>query len=102
MSANDEQAMYAKLNGETAQIPWKELQRHYASGHVIYVSEDLDLVDVAARVAEDDTATVSKWMSANRLGKLNDEQARIWLEDDIKVWAVVVAPWILVQYRVVH
>lgn len=102
MSSTDEQLLYAKLNGETARIPWKELQRYFASGLVIQVNEELDLVDVATRVAKDDTAAVSQWMSENRLGKVDDEQAQTWLEADAQVWAVVVRPWILVQYRLVH
>jgi hypothetical protein len=102
MSSTDEQLLYAKLNGETARIPWKELQRYFASGLVIQVNEELDLVEVATRVAKDDTVTVSQWMTENRLGKVDDEQAQAWLETDAQVWAVVVRPWILVQYRVVH
>jgi hypothetical protein len=102
MPSTDEQLLYAKLNGETARIPWNELQRYFASGLVIQVNEELDLVDVAARVAQDDTATVSQWMNENRLGKVDDEQAQAWLKADAQVWAVVVRPWILVQYRVVH
>jgi len=98
----EEQLRYAKLNCETAQIAWKELERFFASGHVIHVDDALDLVDVAARVAADDTATISQWMSENRISKVNDEQARIWHDNDAQVWAVVVRPWILVQYRVVH
>lgn len=102
MSATDEQLMLAKLNGETAQIPWKELLRYFASGHIIHVDAELDLVEVAARVADDDTAAVTQWLSESRLAKVNDEQARTWLETDAQLWAVVVKPWILVQHRLVH
>ena len=101
-SISDEQLTYAKLNCETAQIAWSELLRYYASGHVIHVDADLDLVEVAARVAIDDTATVNQWMNQNRISKVNDEQAKAWVETDAQVWAVVVKPWILVQHRVVH
>lgn len=99
---SEEQLRYAKLNCETAQIAWKELERFFASGHVIHVDDALDLVDVAARVAADDAATISQWMNENRISKVNDEQARTWHDSDAQVWAVVVRPWILVQYRVVH
>ncbi len=98
----EEQLSYAKLNCETAQIAWKELERFFASGHVIHVDGDLDLVEVAARVAADDTATVNQWMNEQRITKVTDEQAQSWIETDVQVWAVVVRPWILVQYRVVH
>lgn len=89
----------AKLNQETSQIAWKELQRYYAAGMVIAVSDDLDLVDVAASVANDDTAAVSRWMSEARMSKVTDVQASAWLNADAALWAVVVKPWILVQMR---
>jgi hypothetical protein len=89
----------AKLNQETSQIAWKELQRYYAAGMVIAVSDDLDLVDVAASVANDDTAAISKWMSEARVSKVSDVQATAWLDADAALWAVVVKPWILVQMR---
>ena len=44
-----------KLNLETARIGWGELQRHYARGVLINVGEGLDLVEVAAYMAADDT-----------------------------------------------
>ena len=66
---SEEQLQYAKLNCETAQIAWKELERFFASGHVIHVDGELDLVDVAARVATDDTVTITQWMNENRISK---------------------------------
>ena len=101
MNSNDKhtQRLRAKLNLETSQIAWKELQRYYAAGMVIVVSDDLDLVDVAASVANDDAAAVSRWMSEARVARVSDVQATAWLEADAALWAVVVKPWILVQMR---
>jgi hypothetical protein len=87
----------AKLNQETAQMPWKELQRYYAGGMVIAVSHELDLVDVAMRIASDDKAAVTQWMSENRIAKVSDAQALAWWDADLMLWTVVVKPWILVQ-----
>lgn len=92
----------AKINGETSRMPWTELMRFFASGSVISVSSDLDLVEVAARIASDDTASVSQWMAEQRIGKVTDAQAASWLEADAKLWAVVVKPWILVQHERMH
>jgi hypothetical protein len=91
--------LYAKLNRETAQIPWHELLRHFASGTVIAVSDELDLIDVAARISNDDKASVAHWMEQGQVAKVSDDQARIWLEQDAALWTVVVRPWILVQYK---
>lgn len=99
MNSPNEALLHAKLNQETASIAWSELSRWFASGMVIAVSPDLDLIDVAAAMARDDTAAFSQWMSAQRIAKVTGEQARIWLEQDRQVWAIVVKPWILVQLK---
>lgn len=99
MSTDDKhsQLLRTKINGETSRMPWSELQRFFASGSVIAVDERLDLVDVAVRIASDDTAAVTKWMNDHMLGRASDVQAETWLKTDAVLWAVVVKPWILVQ-----
>jgi hypothetical protein len=99
MSQSDKQneLLRAKLNLETSQMPWKELMRYFAAGNVIAISEDLDLIDVAARIAIDDTTAVKQWMFENRITKVSDSQATSWVETDAALWTVVVKPWILVQ-----
>lgn len=101
MTTSDKQDQFlrAKLNQETAQIPWQELQRYFAAGMVIAVSDDLDLVDVAARIANDDKASVAQWMEQKRISKVSDAQATTWTQVDALLWTVVVKPWILVQMR---
>lgn len=87
----------AKVNHETARIAWKELQRFYAKGMALVVSADLDLVEVALRMSEDNVAQIKDWVNAGKLGKITDPQAATWFETDAIVWAVVVSPWVLVQ-----
>ena len=86
-----------KINLETARLPWSELQRHFAQGNVIYVSEELDLVDVAVRISHDDKDNIVKWMNEGRLGKATDIQAETWAASEARLWTSVVHPFILVQ-----
>ncbi|MEN6585215.1 MAG: DUF2288 domain-containing protein [Sulfuricella sp.] len=86
-----------RVNLETSRIPWKELLRFFASGAVIAVSSELDLVDVAFHISQDNKAQVEQWMLAGKVVRVSDEQAKEWLETDAVLWAVVVKPWILVQ-----
>jgi hypothetical protein len=98
MSVSNQQEIYrTKVNLETAQIAWKELQRFFASGVAIRVSEDLDLVEVAYQMSQDNADRIRQWMLEDKLGKVTDEQAAAWIEADALVWAVVVSPWVLVQ-----
>jgi hypothetical protein len=96
-ASNRQEIVRAKVNQETSKIAWKELQRFFAAGMALAVAEDLDLVEVAFQVSEDNTAQIREWMAAGKFGKVSDEQAGIWFGRDELVWAVVVSPWVLVQ-----
>ncbi len=86
-----------EINLETSQIPWHELQRFFASGSVITVSSDLDLIDVAYQCSMDNKSQVENWLSEQQIAQVTDQQALKWYENDETLWAVVVKPWILVQ-----
>ncbi|MEN9423895.1 MAG: hypothetical protein RL122_1278 [Pseudomonadota bacterium] len=89
-----------RLNLETARITWSELERYFASGKVIHVAATLDLIEVATSIAEDNAAAVKQWMEAQQVDVLNDATALQWVEQQPdNLWAVVLAPWVLVQAR---
>jgi len=95
----DRELKRAKINGETARIPWLELQRYFAAGKVMQVAQDLDLVDVAYALQQDDVAQFESWTANAQVAPVSDDQARSWVADETAVWAVVVKPWVLVQDR---
>jgi len=85
------------LNGETARIAWRELERHFARGAVVTVDPGLDLIDVAARMIEDETASVQRWLKEDRIRRTTADEAQRWHSEQAELWCVVVAPWVLVQ-----
>jgi hypothetical protein len=87
----------ARLNAETGRLRWPELQRHFARGALLKVAPSLDLVVVAVAIARDDRAAVEAWLGAGELSRASDADALDWLERDPVFWAVVAAPWVLVQ-----
>lgn len=89
----------ARLNLETARITWSELERFFARGRVLHIASSLDLLDVAEALVEDNLATFTEWTSAGLVKHLEDLTAKSWVADDSKLWAVVIAPWVLVQER---
>ncbi|MDX5373282.1 MAG: DUF2288 domain-containing protein [Pseudomonadaceae bacterium] len=91
--------LYAKLLGETARISWQELQPFFARGQLLTVVAALDLVEVAQAVAEDQGAKVSAWLQSGQLAKVDEGRAQDYLQRDPELWAVVVAPWVLIQER---
>lgn len=86
-----------KINLETAQIHWHELQRFFASGNAIAVDPTLDLTHVAAQIVADNAAQIKEWMDTGLVDFVKDAQAQIWYEQNALVWAVVIKPWVLLQ-----
>ncbi len=93
----DDDELKHKLLAETSKIAWKELQVFFAQGNAVHISSKLDLVDVAIQMSRDNAEQVKQWMDAGLIAPVSDEQAKLWYDNDILVWAVVVKPWILVQ-----
>ncbi|MFJ7886042.1 DUF2288 domain-containing protein [Pseudomonas sp. NPDC096917] len=91
--------LYAKLLGETSTIEWKVLQPFFAKGELLWVGPELDLIDAALAVTQDEADKVSAWMARGVFGKMTEQQALDVLERDPELWAVVVSPWVMVQER---
>lgn len=90
-------SLHDKLNAETAQVAWSELERHFARGATLTVGPELDLLQVAQALAQDDTERVTRWLAAGELERTTAEQAGRWAQQDATLWCVVVAPWVLVS-----
>ena len=95
--APEQEALRAKLNAETAKLRWPELEPHFARGAVIVVDPALDLVQVAECVVADDKKTVAAWLEHGQLRRAEPDHAEDWRRRDAQLWAVVTAPWVLVQ-----
>ena len=86
-----------EYHSQTARIRWHELQTYYAHGSVVRVAARLDLVEVAVQLGLDNTARFEQWIAAGEVCPVSDEQALAWYQADAELWAVVAAPWVLVQ-----
>lgn len=93
---SDEELLQS-LNGETAQLSWRELESHFARGVVVRVAPELDLIDVAMRFTRDDHNSIEPLMGEGKIARASDGDAMRWSEQQPTFWAIVVAPWVLVQ-----
>ena len=87
-----------RFQQDLAEVPWKDLRIHLQRDAVILVAAELDLVEVAVAVAEDDKERVEAWISSAKLAKPSREQLDGWekqLEKPFRV--LIVQPFILVQ-----
>lgn len=95
--SEDQEVSRETINLETAKIAWKDLEVFYAGGNVISVSPELDLIDVALVITNDDAEQLKEWTVQGLIDSVTDDQAKILHETQATVWAVVIKPWILVQ-----
>jgi hypothetical protein len=86
-----------KILLETAPMDWPELARWFARGVVVVAQPGLDLVEVAASLAENDQEHLQDWVEAGQIRRALDSDAKRWNAANQQFWAVVVAPWVLVQ-----
>ena len=87
----------AKILAETAKIPWKDIEKLYAQGKLILVSDTLNLVDAGYSISLNDATKVIEWMDGGLLVKEFNKQAKAWHNENAEVWSVVIHPWVLVQ-----
>jgi hypothetical protein len=85
------------LNAQAGRIGWDELARHFARGVVVWVAAGTDLLEIAESIVGDDADQISGLHAAGKLARARDEDAVRWSADKTEFWAVVVAPWVLVQ-----
>tara|TARA_B100002019_G_scaffold83578_1_gene72136 strand:- start:3294 stop:3575 length:282 start_codon:yes stop_codon:yes gene_type:complete len=86
-----------ELKKEVGVINWKELERFFASGKLIIINDDLDIIDVAYKFNIDDSDLISSWIESDKLGFVTDEQAKSWSKVNKEFTCIVVAPWVLIQ-----
>jgi|TARA_R110002096_G_scaffold246654_3_gene438885 hypothetical protein len=96
---NNKSEKWHALHAETAEINWKDLERFFAKGNLLRVSQELDLVDVALELANDNKTQIEQWIAENHLAGVSNDEASAWSKGDAELWSVIVLPWILVQNR---
>lgn len=95
--SEQEQNLRSKLESEIGPADWKVIRPHFLRGAIIIVSPDLDLINVAVKVAEDDTTTIKDWIEEGKLTKPFPEDAKKWEEESKELNSLVVDPFVLVQ-----
>ena len=92
-------SLAARLNLETAQIAWRDLQTFFANGSALFVEENTDLILVAEQLVSDNVELFGQWFESGVVSKVSDEQALEWYSSQAVLWSVVVKPWVLVQLK---
>lgn len=96
--ANDE-----GLQKTLDEAEWVWLKPHAERDALILVSTQLDLLDVASRLAEDDAKLIEDWIAKGLISKPNADQIQAWdAQPSKRFLSVVVQPYVLMQEALVH
>ncbi len=83
---------------DLAEVTWRELKIHLQRDAIIVFSAEIDLIEAAVAVADDDKNRVESWLAAGQLGKPTDQQLKDWEDGaDMLFRMLIVQPFILIQ-----
>ena len=87
-----------KLSKDVAAISWQDLLPHAKRDAVIVVKSELELPEVAAAIAEDNTSLVQKWIAKGAIAKPTAQQLSEWNDDLQKQFTtLIVQPFVVIQ-----
>ncbi|QSV46610.1 DUF2288 domain-containing protein [Geobacter benzoatilyticus] len=77
---------------------WNWLRAHLERGGLIVVDREIDIAEVAERIARDDTETVGAWIETGKLSKPNDEQVATWdANAGTSFSTLIISPYVLIK-----
>lgn len=87
-----------KLAQDVAEITWQDLLPHAKRDAVIVIQEELELLEVATAIAEDNTASVQGWIGNQSISKPTAEQLTAWNQTPQKLFVVlIVQPFVIIK-----
>ena len=98
MSDPSSTSTYERLSQEVGEASWQLLKPHAERGGLFFVHSELDLVAVAAAVADDASETVAGWMEQQKLSCPTMAEIAMHAEDAERLWTfVIVQPFVFVS-----
>lgn len=91
-----------KLEAEILETNWSPVAPHFARGNVYLLDDDLDILDVAVAMAEDQVSTVKIWLDDGLLSPPTPEEATIFHKKDGEIIfnMLIIEPYVLIQKKV--
>ncbi|MCW8856512.1 MAG: DUF2288 domain-containing protein [Kangiella sp.] len=88
-----------KLNGETAIVAWKEIERFFAKGNLLLIEQGVDLINCAADLSLDNAEAIKPLIDSEKIQRMPLEFVKENCQPETEFWSVVVAPYILAQLK---
>lgn len=90
--------MRERIAETKGRVFWTDLEAHVKRDAVIVAHGELDLVDVGAALAANDTKAVEAWIASGKLKKPSAEDISRWsVAPNLTFISVVVQPFVLIN-----
>jgi hypothetical protein len=86
-----------KLQNEIGTVGWSLLKPHAERGVLLIIHSQLDLLEVAVQIAEDQTEQVRLWLNDGKITRPSSFRMKEWEAKNSIFTCVIVHPFILVQ-----
>lgn len=88
----------AELAEGLDEAEWQWLLPHADRDSLILINPQLDILDVAVAIANDDTTRVQRWIAESLITKPSQVQLSNWNQEQSKRFnALIIQPYVLVQ-----
>ncbi len=95
--------MRKRIENSVERVEWHILSPQVGQDVFILVSQNLDLVDTACSVVEDNASEVQQMLQEGGISKLSLEQVQRWNQQPEKQFNAVIAhPFVLIQEAFEH
>ncbi len=86
-----------KLKNEIGSADWPLLKPHAERGVLLIIHPQLDLLEVAALVAEDRTEQIRMWLDDGKISRPTSAQLKEWKMGETIFTCIIVQPFVLIQ-----
>ncbi|MCP5464413.1 MAG: DUF2288 domain-containing protein [Deltaproteobacteria bacterium] len=90
-------ALKEKFQKEFGDEEWIVMAPHYKRGALILVDDNLDIIDIAIAVAEDNSTLIQDLITSGKLKKPTPEQVSVWEKQRTRFEFVIVQPFVLAR-----
>jgi len=97
MNENTAIKNYQELKGECAPVFYKEIEKFFAKGMLVLVTNELDIINVALAIQNDQKEQMEQWIKDKQVIRVHDEHAISWSKTNEPLMAITAVPWVLVQ-----
>ncbi|MEM9770964.1 MAG: DUF2288 domain-containing protein [Cyanobacteria bacterium P01_D01_bin.73] len=98
ISANPPMDLRQQLTESLDEAAWEWLEPHAKRDAIIWVSEEIGLVDVGLAIASDNATQVQRWIDEQVIRKPNAQQLGQWNKDSsVRFRSLIVAPFVLIK-----